>query len=355
MNVNGAGYIDISVWLNYYKIAPYILSIIVIAALFFTFKGKLRRAAYTIAIFPAIWIIVSIIAALVQFVYLKPNEFVLESKYIKYNMEKTREAYGINDIGTYEFPYQELTPEILKRNQDTKDNIRIVDFKPTLESNRQLQSITNFYSFFDGDIINYDINGKQTPVFITAREINKSNLPDKKYINTMFRYTHGYGVVINPINKTTSSGQVDFLLSSLKLTSTSENLKLVEPRIYYGELTNDQVIVNTKGDLNEIDFDGTETTKYIGDGGIKLGLINRALFAIKYGDFNMLISNYVSSESKLLLNRNIIERAKKAVPFLTVDSDAYIILTDDGSLNGLLMLILQVSTTLIHSHLDQQI
>lgn len=335
-NVNGAGYVDVNVWMKYFEAAPFLLILIVLGAFWFIWKGKFKRAALTIAVFPAIWLIVVIAAGLIQSFVVKPNEINAESPYLKNNMVATRQAYGIDKIKNIEFPaMKDLTPEIINRNQDTKNNIRVVDYKATLDSDTQLQSNTNFYSFQDGDIINYTINGKEIPIFVAARELDQNRLPEKSYVNTIYNYTHGYGVVINPINRLTPEGQVDFILSGLRMDSEDKNLKITEPRIYYGEKTKGYAIVNAKG-LKEIDYDGNTQTVYSGKGGIKLNLLNRLLFAFRYGDINMIISGYVTPESKLLLNRDIISRAQKPVPFLTVDKDPYILLTSDGRLKWVL-------------------
>ncbi|MCX7709636.1 MAG: UPF0182 family protein [Clostridia bacterium] len=333
INVTGAGYVDVNVWLNYFRVAPILILVIVILTFFLITKGQLRKAAYTIALFPAVWLIVAVASGMVQGFVVKPNEINLESQYLRNNMIKTREAYGLDKVKSAEFPaMQDLSPEIINRNLDTKNNIRVVDYRATLDSNVQLQSNTNFYSFFDGDIINYTINGKESPVLITAREIDKNRLPEKSYVNTMFKYTHGYGVVINPINRLTSQGQVEYILSGLRMNSVDPNLKVNEPRIYYGELTKDHVIVNAANNLKEIDYDGNTEWSYTGKGGVKLSFLNKLLFAAKYGDFNLLISGYVSPDSKLLLNRQIVQRAQMALPFLRIDNDPYIIVGDDGML-----------------------
>ncbi len=266
-----------------------------------------------------------------------PNELNLQMKYIEYNIEKTREAYGLNTVKKYIFPeMKELSPEIMNRNINTVDNVRIVDYDSTLASDKQLQSNTNFYTFNSGDIVNYVINGKESPVFITAREIDKNKLPNKEYLNTTYRYTHGFGVVFNPINKVTPEGQIDFIVNGIKMDSTDPNLKILEPRIYYGELTSDYVLVGASNGLKEVDFDGNKECVYDGKGGIKLNFLNRLLFSIKYSDINMLISGYISSDTKILLNREIINRAKMALPFLNIDEDPCIVLTDDGKLKWVL-------------------
>ncbi|MFA6308121.1 MAG: UPF0182 family protein [Clostridia bacterium] len=342
IDLKGAGYVDVNIWLKYFTFAPYLLMAIVIIAFAFILRNKLKGAAISIAVFPVVWIIVLIIAGVFQSFVVKPNALHYEKNYIKYNMEMTRSAFNFNKISSYDFPkMQSLTPEIINNNLDTVNNIRVVDYKATLDSDIQLQSITNFYTFKDGDIINYLINGKQTPIFITAREIDKSKLADqqKTYINNMFKYTHGYGVVVNPINKITAQGQVDFLLKDLRMESVDEtNLKVTEPRIYYGEITDDVVITNPPGAVDkekEIDY-GNITTSYNGNGGIKLTLLNRLLFALKFSDLNMLISGNVDNNSKILLNREIISRVEMAVPFLKIDSEPYIVLSKDGRLKWIL-------------------
>jgi len=173
---------------------------------------------------------------------------------------------------------------------------------------------------------------------IAAREIDTKKIQDKTYLNMMFRYTHGYGVVINPINRLTKQGQTEFLMGGLDGKTADGSLKVNVPQIYYGELTNNYVVVNKnrKGKLTEIDATGSKQTNYKGKGGIKLGLIKRLMFALKNGDSKLLISSNIDSNSKLLLNRNIVERAKKAIPFIRVNNDGYIVLTKDGRLKWVL-------------------
>jgi uncharacterized membrane protein (UPF0182 family) len=340
VNSEGAGFVDNNIMKWYFTIAPFLLAVIVIISFIFIWKGGLKKAAVTIAAFPTIWILVLVVSALTQWAVVRPNEFNYEKEYLKYNMEQTRAAYNIDNYKGHEFPRVEgLTSEIVQRNKETIDNIRVVDYKATLDSDKQLQSLTNFYTFNEGDIINYNLGGKETPVFITAREMNKQAIANKTYTNTMFKYTHGYGVVINPINRFTKQGQTDFILSGLQSQENAE-LKITEPRIYYGELTDDNVIVNPEGSgkLKETDYDGRSETSFdVKNGrGIKLNFLNRLLFSLRTGDFNMLVSGNVTSQSKLLINRDIVNRAQKGVPFLTVDKDPYIVVTEDGKLKWIL-------------------
>ncbi len=338
LDINGAGYVDTNIWIKYYTYAPIIVLAIVVLSFIFMWKGKLKNAALSIAIFPIILVVLTLVSTVVQEVIVKPNEFEYEENYIKNNMVQTREAFGLDKIHTYDFDtIEDLTPEIINRNRNTIDNIRVVDYTPTLESNKQLQSNTNFYTFANGDILNYTINGKEIPVFISAREVNADKLQNQNFVNKTFKYTHGYGVVVNPINKLTSQGQVEFLLSGLKMdTVDKETLKITEPRIYYGELTNNFVIVNPEGSgkMKEIDYDGNVETSFKDESNskISLNLLNRMLFAGKYADANILVSSNISSNSKILPNRNVVQRAQMGVPFLKVDDDPALVITDNGKL-----------------------
>ncbi len=339
-DITGTGYVDTNIWIKYYTIAPVILLVIVLLAGFFMWKGKLKKSAFVIATFPVLFILLTFASTIIQKAIVGPNEIEFEDKYLKNNMTETRAAFGLDKIQPYDFSkIDELTPEIINNNRNTVDNIRVVDYTPTLNSNKQLQSNTNFYTFHNGDILNYTVNGKEIPVLISAREINSNYLSNQNFVNKTFKYTHGYGVVANPINKLTAQGQVDFLISGLKMDTVDKvNLKVTQPRIYYGQLTNNYVIVNPKsaGKLSEIDYDGT-TFSYFDEQGdkynkIKMNFLNRVLFALKYADTNLLVSSNISSDSKILLNRNVVERAQKGIPFLKVDTDPALNITADGKL-----------------------
>ena len=331
INNTGASYTDVNVLLRYYTVAPFLLVAVLAAGIFFLLRRDMKKALLSFAAYPAVFLITMLIAAAVQFFIVNPNEYSLEKPYIEYNMRYTREAFGLDKVQTYSFPEMKiLTPEAVANNRNIIDNVRVVDIDSTIRNNIQLQSNTNFYSFSDGDILNYTINGKETPVFTSAREVDQNRIPDKSYINTMYKYTHGYGIVMNNINRITSQGQVEYIMSGLRMRMADESLAVVQPRIYYGEMTNSQVIVNANG-IDEIDYDGNESYRYTGGGGIRLNMLNRLLFALDNQDLNLITSNYVNG-SKLLLNRNVAARAQRAFPFLLIDKDAYIVLTDEGTL-----------------------
>ncbi len=176
----------------------------------------------------------------------------------------------------------------------------------------------------------------KTAVAITPREITKENLSDSAdtYINRTLRYTHGFGVAMNVINRVSAQGQPEFLIKDIPPKSAEGIQRIKQPRIYYGELTNDYVVVGNEK-YKELDYsEGQEDIEfsYDGSGGLRLGFFNRLMFAAKYGDIRLLISDLVSDDSRILINRNIVERLKIAAPFLNYDPDPYMVIDDDGSL-----------------------
>ena len=339
-DVAGAGYTDIYVWFNFYKAAPYILVAIVLITAFFLIRSKLKNALITVVAYPVVFAVVTVVAMFVQNIIVAPNEAVKERPYFAHNMEFTKLAYNLNDVMSMEFPADEsLTKDALLENKDTINNVRIVDFNSTLTATNQLQSIRNYYTFKDLDMTKYNINGSPTLVTLAARELNTDALDDKAktYANKVFRYTHGFGAVISPVNKVTEGGQPEYLLKDIPPVANEGVPNLAEPRIYYGETDADYVIVNSA--LGELDYsEGSEDIEYSykGKGGINLNFKNRLLYSINKTDFRMLISQYITKDSKILLNTNVVERVKKAVPFLKWDTDPYLIVDDNGYLKWII-------------------
>ncbi|MFO7612057.1 MAG: UPF0182 family protein [Clostridia bacterium] len=333
VGTTGAGFVDAEVWLKYYRIMPYLLVVIVAAAVFFLIRKKYKLTVVSLAVFPAAFLITAVIALAVQGLIVSPNEKDKESGYLAHNIEMTRDAYGLVDIRELDIEDTAvLTPEMVAANNETIENIRVLDYGSAIRTNNQLQSNTLFYTFIDGDIVSYELGGVERPVFISARELAPGQLPDSSYINRTYRYTHGYGIVINPMNETNSQGQIEFIMSGLDHKSKFEELAVSRPELYYGEMNKSYVVVdaNSENDI-EINYDGNIETRYSGKGGIRLSLLNRIIYAARYSDFNLITSSYAKN-ALLLPNRQIVERAQLGVPFLTVDPDPYILLADDGTL-----------------------
>lgn len=338
--VAGAGYTAINVWYNFYRVAPFLLIAIIVISLVLLSKGKYKAMVISIAAYPAILIAVSITAFGVQQLIVEPNEAVKERPYLQHNMTYTKMAFNIENVREEEYPADTtLTADVLETNKETFNSIRVTDFNSTITAVNSLQGIRNYYKFNDSDVTTYNIGGKTTLVSIAPREIDKKNLPEtaKSYANEVFRFTHGFGVVMNPLNEVTAEGQPKFYIKDIPSVSENGAPEVSQPRIYYGEIADDYVVVNST--LREIDYyEGSDEVEYSydGEGGIKLGFLNRLIYSVKNTDFRMLISEFVKSDSKILINRNVKDRVEKAVPFLQFDEDPYMIIDSAGRLKWII-------------------
>lgn len=305
---------------------------------FFTFRRK--KNPRKLAMIGGILILIGLFALpitryVVQTFIVAPNQLARETPYIKHQIEMTRKAYKLDEIHFEEYPAKvDLTAEELQKSKDTINNIRINDYRPTKVINNQLQGIRNYYQFADTDVDRYLLDGELTQVFISARELNTDNLPDqaKNYINERFKYTHGFDIVVNSANKVTPEGQPVMLAKNIPSETNYDELRIDRPEIYYGELTNNYVIV--KSALQEFNYpsgDDNVETVYDGTGGVSLKGFNRLLYALRFGDYKLFVSNYVTAESQVMYYRNIRERVRKIAPFLQYDNDPYIVI-DNGKL-----------------------
>lgn len=335
--LSGIGCTDKLIWLNYYRIMPFLLLIITALVVYFFCKNKYKGILKAVLVFPAVWLLTAVVAFVFQTVIVSPNEVVKESESIENNIKYTKAAYNIENIKEINFDIDNnLTADDLSKSKSTLDSIRIIDLNSNLAVLNQIQGIRNYYRFYETDIIPYEIDGKKTAVAITPREITKENLSDTSdtYINRKLRYTHGFGVAVNPINSVSHQGLPEFFVKDIPPKSVDGIEKISQPRIYFGELTNDYVIVGSNK-YKELDYsEGQEDIEFTYDGtaGINLSFVNRLIFSLKYGDFRTLVSDMYSSESKILINRNIIERLNKVAPFFKYDTDPYIIIDGEGRL-----------------------
>ena len=263
-----------------------------------------------------------------------PNEIEAERPFIERRIKYTRLAFGLDKIETKEFPADEqLTAADLKRNESTINNIRLWDHRPLLTSYAQLQEIRPYYKFVDVDNDRYVIDGTYRQVMLSARELSHRHLQSQNWINEHLTFTHGHGVVFGPVNQVTSSGQPEFFIKDIPPTATT-SLKITRPEIYFGELANDYVLVRTKS--QELDYpagDQNVYSTYQGKGGVPIGSLWRKLvFAAHHASMRILLSQDLTSESRILYHQQIQERVKKIAPFITFDRDAYIVIAQGGRL-----------------------
>jgi uncharacterized membrane protein (UPF0182 family) len=272
----------------------------------------------------------------------KPNELVRERPYIGYNIEFTRQAYGLNRMSQRAFP-AETTVEAADpaNNQETLQNIRLWDWRALQDTLRQLQEIRTYYDFPDIDIDRYTIDGQVRAMNLATRELNVDKLPEssRNWINEKLIYTHGYGITMNPVNGFTPEGLPTLLLRDMPVQSSVPGLTVTRPEVYFGEMTNTDVYVKTR--QQEFNYPQGQTnslTVYQGTGGIVLGgFARRLLIAFDRGDLGKLpFSDDVTAESRLLMRRNVRARVAALAPFLTFDPDPYVVAGSDGRLSWIM-------------------
>ena len=216
-------------------------------------------------------------------------------------------------------------------NTETINNIRINDFDPTKQFYNQTQSIRQYYTFNDVDNDRYMIDGKYTQTYLATREIDESKISDS-WLNRHLKYTHGYGITLSRVDKVAASGQPDVLIGNIPPESSVEEIQITRPEIYFGELSNEYVIVGT--DEDEFDYpsgESNEYTRYEGDAGINMNFFNRLVFAVKEGSVKLLVSSNIDSDSKIIIHRNVMDRVRTIMPYLSYEDDPYMV-TVDGKL-----------------------
>jgi uncharacterized membrane protein (UPF0182 family) len=287
----------------------------------------------------AVYVIgVVLVPSYIQSFIVKPNELDRESPYIGYNIEWTRRGFGLDQIELREFEAENSTAALdLPNNRESLENIRLWDWRALQDTLRQIQAIRTYYDFPDVDVDRYVTGGQTRQVMVAPREINDAKLPasSRNWINERLIYTHGYGVTMNSANGFTPEGLPQFMLSNMPVESKAADIKVTRPEIYFGELTDRYVYVKTK--QNEFDYpqgDTNAVTTYQGTGGIRVGnRLRRMLLAWGIGDVSKLpFSNDVTSDSHVLINRNIRDIVNGVAPFLTYDKDAYIVVSNEGRL-----------------------
>ena len=289
----------------------------------------------------SLWLAVSIIVggvvpAAIQRFRVLPDELNKELPYVENHINYTRLAYGLDNIEEKSFEASpNLSDDDIADNAQTVDNIRLWDPTVLAETYSQLQEIRAYYALDEVDVDRYEINGELTQVMVSARELDQTNLPAVGWVNERLQYTHGYGVVFSPANNVASQGQPDFYVKGVPATTTVSELEVEQPRIYFGESAEsvEYVVVNSLQE--EVDYplstegQSVAYTNYSGEGGVGIGSFFRRLgFALRYSELNLLISNQLSDDSKLIMERNVVSRVKKAAPFLYTDNDPYLALID---------------------------
>ena len=332
--VFGPGYTDVTTQLWVLRLLMALCPLAGLSIVYFIFRPNWRiPAAIVLAFLAALIAGRELYPAFVQKFKVVPNEVVLERPYLERNIHYTRLAYGLQDIEDRVFPAEEnLTREDLRRNDLTVKNIRLWNHAPLLQTFAQLQEIRTYYKFIDVDNDRYNVNGEFRQVMLSPRELSYAALPSRTWVNEHLTYTHGYGAVMGPVNRITREGLPEFFIKDIP-PAASTNIRITRPEIYFGEQSNEYVFVKTK--RPEFDYpvgDKNVYSRYEGKGGVPLSFFRKVLYAIRFGAFTILLSDDITSESRVMYYRNIRERVSRIAPFIRFDGDPYLVISPEGRL-----------------------
>jgi uncharacterized protein len=309
--------------------------------------GLAAYHAFSTAVWPiplalAVYLVTSIggslYAAAIQRFVVTPNEQAAETPYMTHNIAATRQAFNLASVRTRNFSGDaDLTREDIDRSADTLKNVRLWDHQPLLETFGQIQELRTYYDFASVDNDRYTIDGELRQVMLSARELNSESLPNRTWINEHLTFTHGYGITLGPVNEVTPEGlPILFVKDIPPQSSVAPDIDVTEPSIYFGELTNNYVLVNTNAkEFHYSKAEGEENveTVYSGTDGVRIGgLARRLLFSIGFQSLQILLSNDITAESRVLYHRNITDRVTTIAPFLRYDDDPYLVVSSDGRL-----------------------
>ena len=325
-------------WVDEKVVLPlrYLTVLALLAAIPLVWTKRFRHAAIGVG---AAFVLTTVVPAVVRSGYVRPNELTIEAPYIQRHLDATVSAYGL-DRGT-ERPFAAANDGIdMTAHATLIDNIRLWDTGAFTQTITQIQALRPYYEFADIDIDRYTIDGKIKQVLLSPREINIDRLPQDaqaSWINSHLSYTHGYGVVMSEVNRTTDDGLPVLMIQDAPPDVRTSDIQLNRPSIYYGEVTHEPVFVNT--DQKEFDYpaddsgEGNVTSNYQGTGGFPIhSLPMRLAAALTEGDINILLTGQTNENSRMMIHRNVTERLQHLASFVQWDPDPYLVITDDGSL-----------------------
>jgi len=330
--ITGAGKTDVTIKLWGYRILSIVIALAVLRLIKYVKKQNFNQAMISVLLVPAYLVCLFIVMLYFQTIHVKNNELDNEKEYIGYNISNTKEAYGINIEQQNISNYSSITSEQVTNNQTVINNIPLITRSVTLNAVAEHQENSVYYNYENTFLAIYPVGNDKSDklVYITPREIlNDSTI---SYNNRTFKYTHGYSAVVSTATDADTDGYAEYILSDF----TSEDiLNIKEPRIYFGLETNSTIMVNTSFG-KEYDYPITATTNeeytYDGNAGLSLGFIDRLVLAINEKNFKLAFSSRITKDTKIMTNRNIIERAKRVLPDVLYDENPYLVITDEGKL-----------------------
>jgi uncharacterized membrane protein (UPF0182 family) len=345
--VSGAGWTDVNIRLPMLTVAFYITILGAIIIMIPALRSRIRKnwrikkgasnlsSVFVISgiIFGSWLILLALVPILFQQLKVEPNEITVEKPYIENNIRFTRWGFHLNKVEEKKYPVStSLQQEIITENENLFDNIRLWDYRALDAVFKQFQEIRLYYEFNDVDIDRYVIDGDYREVMVSAREMQPGNLPagSQTFVNKRFKYTHGFGAVLNLVNEFTPDGLPNLLIKDIPPVAEYAELEIERPELYYGELSDHYVVVNSKE--KEFNYPSGEKniyTHYEGQGGVQISNFwRKVLYGWKYGGTRFLFSGYPSRDSRIMMYRQIEERARALAPFLHLDDDPYVVIVE---------------------------
>lgn len=330
IDIVGAGMTETTVKLWGYVIFAIIIIVFAYRALKYFKEGNTNRVLKNLAVIPGYLVILFVAMMIFDLVFVSSNELDKEKEYIAENIKNTKNAYNINIEESNIRNSGTITSEEVQKNEKVINNIPIISQEAVLKTLEDSQTETGYFSYRNANLAKYQINGKEQVVYIAPREIKNSG---RTYNNKTYEYTHGMGEIIASATESTETGNIEYVQK--EVSGKDEKIQIKQPRIYFGLDTKEIIATNAKNkqeydytDANGIDY----TSTYEGKAGLQLGFLDRLILAITKGDLNLAFSGEITGDSKILINRDIITRAKKALPYLIYDENPYTVVTEEGKI-----------------------
>ncbi len=330
IEITGAGMTEATIKLWGYILFAFVIVIFAYRALKSFKKGDTAKVLKNLAVIPIYLVCLFVVMVGFDLIYVNSNELDKEKTYIAQNIENTKNAYGL-EIDEKNIEYSgTVTEQELNANKNIVNNIPIISEEAVLTTLKNNQTSTGYYTYRSANLAKYKIGEEEKIVYLSPREITSS---DRTYSNKTYEYTHGYGEIITSATESTETGNIEYIQKDV--SRRDEIIKITEPRIYFSTDDNANVATNTK---NKQEYDYTDengndiTSSYDGEAGLQLNFLDRLVLGIYKGDINLAFSTEMTKDSKILINRNIIERAKKALPYLMYDENPYTVIGEDGKI-----------------------
>lgn len=330
IDIVGAGMTETTIKLWGYAIFAVIIVVFAYRALKYFKEGNTNRVLKNLAVIPGYLVLLFVVMMVFDLVFVSSNELDKEKEYIAENIKNTKNAYNINIEESNVQNTGTITSEEVEKNRNVINNIPIISQEAVLKTLEDSQTETGYFSYRNANLAKYQINGKDQVVYVAPREIKNSG---RTYNNKTYEYTHGMGEIIASATESTVAGNVQYIQK--EVSGKDEKVQIKQPRMYFGLETKETIATNAKNkqEYDYTDENGTDyTSAYAGKAGLQLSFLDRLILGITKGDLNLAFSGEMTDDSKILINRDIITRAKKAMPYLIYDENPYTVVTEEGKI-----------------------